>query len=339
MRRDGFPPQIMQANLPLTGLLLIALLTRFLADSAPASSVDPETPAFQEWQAWEVKTGRPISFEEFADGLGTQEVVYLGEEHRNRWHVEAALKILRALVAGGRQPIVALEMFGWDGQAALDRYLSASNPARDLFLEESRWEQNWGGPYEDYEPLVTFARERRLSVLALNPPKPLVRRVATQGLAQARLDQEMIRWGLGDEPFPEDPAYRDMIVKPLRSCHGGLSEEAYQRMYEASVFRDEGMAKTITEALSRPQAATGLSGSPAPGPIVSYTGSGHIQYRLPVPNRVLRRRPEGVRQATIYLTAFEPGRADEIRRLLHEAVADYVWLTPLGAHGVPRRCR
>jgi hypothetical protein len=77
---------------------------------------------------------------------------------------------------------------------------------------------------------------------------------------------------------------------------------------------------------------------PRPGPVVSYTGGGHIQYRLPVPNRV-QRRAGSIKQTTIYMTAFDPTRTEEIRELLRDAIADYVWLTPLSAHGAPRRCR
>jgi uncharacterized iron-regulated protein len=226
-------------------------------------------------------------------------------------------------------------MFGWDGQAGLDRYLSDRGTARDHFLQESRWEQNWGGAYDDYEPLISFARDRHIPVLALNPPRALVRRVASQGLALALADPEMSRWGMRDEPRSDEPAYHEIILKQLRLCHAGLSDDAYQRMYEASVFRDEGMAKTITDYLRRTQ---DQAGAPA-GPIVSYTGGGHIQYQLPVPNRVLRKRAVPVSHATIYLTAYEPGRAEEVRELIRGSVADYVWLTPLGAHGSPRRCR
>jgi hypothetical protein len=46
-----------------------------------------------------------------------------------------------------------------------------------------------------------------------------------------------------------------------------------------------------------------------------------------------------VKQATIYLTSFEPSRAEELRGLMREGVADYLWLTPLGAQGAPKRCR
>jgi hypothetical protein len=100
------------------------------------------------------------------------------------------------------------------------------------------------------------------------------------------------------------------------------------------VFRDEMMAKVIADSVRRPQPIAGRE-----GPFVSYTGGGHIQYRLPIPNRVLRRRSGVVRQVTIYLAAFQPGSEGEVQELLKESIADYLWLTPLSAHGAPRRCR
>ncbi|HET8580110.1 MAG TPA: ChaN family lipoprotein [Nitrospiraceae bacterium] len=322
---------VVKASVVLTGLLLVGP-----ADPLPASvqaSVveDLSTQAFQEWQVLEVNTARTVTFQDWMTELASSDVIYLGEEHRNRFHVEAALKILDALLARDRQPVLAIEMFGWDGQAGLDRYLSDREATRDRFLEESRWEQNWGGAYEDYEPLINLARERHLPVLALNPPRSLVRRVATQGLARALADPDMNRWGMRNELLFDEPAYRDVILKQLHLCHAGLSENDYRRMYEASIFRDEGMAKTISSNLRNARAGM--------GPVVSYTGSGHIQYRLPVPNRVQRRWTGSVKQTTVYLTSFEPGRTEEIRELLRDAVADYVWLTPLSAHGAPRRCR
>jgi hypothetical protein len=42
---------------------------------------------------------------------------------------------------------------------------------------------------------------------------------------------------------------------------------------------------------------------------------------------------------TIYMTSFEPGRTEEIRESLTRRIADYLWLTPLGPQGPPRRCR
>ncbi len=283
-----------------------------------------------EWQVLETRTGLPLAFEDLASQWAAEDVIYLGEEHHNRNHIEAALKTMRALIARNRRPVLGLEMFSWDGQAALDHYLTNPEMATDAFLEEAHWKQNWGGTYEEYEPLIAFARDHRLSLIALNPPRSLVREVARDGIDKARTKPEMGQWAMRDEPLVEDPEYRDRILKQLHSCHDGLTNAAYERMYEASVFRDESMAKTIADRLRRlPEGA---------GPIVSYTGGGHIQYRLPIPNRVSRRYGMPLRQMTIYLTAFDPDRVQEIQELLQPPIADYVWLTPLGQHGPSRRC-
>ena len=321
-------------HLALITCLLVAAPAALVADEPPRPPENP--PSFHEWQVWEVKTGRPVALEPWLAGLAAHTIVYVGEEHRNRWHIDAALKILNALTKKGLRPAVALEMFGWDGQDALTRYLSSAPISRDQFLQESRWEESWGGPFEDYEPLVSYAQEHRLTMLALNPPRALVRLVAKQGLRQARKDERMEQWGLRDEVLSDDAAYRSVVLDQIRRCHAELTDDAYRRMYDASLFRDEGMARIIAEQVLRTNGASGGA-----GPVLAYMGGGHIQYRLPVPNRVARRlgAAGSVSETTIYLAAYEPNRPEAIQQLLQDGIADYVWLTPLSAHGPPRRCK
>lgn len=326
-----FPRCSACAVIPVVAVALSSWMVLALAESPPIPQASEPLHA---WQILDVKTGRAVEFDEWMGQLAAGEVIYLGEEHHNRSHIEAALKVLEALLQRNRQPFLTLEMFSWDGQVALDQYLVDPATPRDRFLQESHWEQNWPGSYDDYEPLILFAREHHLPVLAMNPPRPLVRRVARQGLTQALADPEMQRWGMTNQLLFDDPGYRKILTSQLRLCHPGGSDDVYQRMYEASLFRDEGMAKTITDALSRTRA-----GDPhGAGPVVSYTGGGHIQYNLPVPNRVLRREAGSVRQVTVYMLAYEPARTEEVHNLLQEGISDYVWLTPLSAHGPPRRC-
>jgi uncharacterized iron-regulated protein len=228
-----------------------------------------------------------------------------------------------------------MEMFGWDGQRVLDRYLSAESLAREEFLDKVRWQQNWGGAFEDYEPLVQFAKDRRLPLIAMNPPKSLVRNVAKQGLDQARRDPEMAQWGMRDEMLVEDPIYRERIVQQIRACHDAGPDAMYQTMYEASMVREEGMAKTIASQVERLRSASDRSA----GPVVSYTGGGHVQFNLPVPKRVARRLNNEVRQISIYLASFEKDRIGDLQDMLREKIADVVWLTPVSTLGPPRRCR
>jgi len=314
--------------------LMVTLGCTAGAPSLYFSAADSPSSEYRQGQIIETATGQPVSLDRLIERLLQQDVVYLGEEHHNRSHIEAALSILRRLTAEGRQPVLAMEMFGWDGQADLDRYLSGELTDRKTFLEAVGWQTNWGGPFEDYEPLVDFAKQHRLTVKALNPPKPLVRLVARQGLAQARRDADMARWQMQDEQIVDDPTYRERILEQLKACHGGGSDGLFQTMYEASMFRDEGMAKTIVAQLQ-----TLRREQPAAGPVVSYTGGGHVQYNLPVPKRVARRLSDRVRQVSVYMTSYEPDRLAELQDMVKGPIADYVWLTAVGPQGPPKRCR
>jgi uncharacterized iron-regulated protein len=289
---------------------------------------------WQPWQILETKTGRVLSFPEWIKSLESSDIIYLGEEHHNPYHIEAALKVLDQLVTDGIEPTIGMEMFGWDGQAALDDYVATTQPVTKEFLEEVRWKQNWGGAFEDYAPLVTFARDRRLSVLAMNPPKPLIRRVVKLGLDQAKQEPEWAPWGILQENIVDDPAYRDRIVDQLRRCHGG-TEEHFRTMYEASMVRDEGMARTLVirqEELRRENGGSRRM-------IVSYTGGGHVQYNLPVPKRVARRLGGDIKQATIYMTSFDASKIEAVRTLMQDPIADYIWLTPMGKPSSATPCR
>jgi uncharacterized iron-regulated protein len=290
---------------------------------------------FKIGQIIETTTGQSLSLEQLGPILRRQEVIYLGEEHHNRFHIEAARMVVDQLIAGGRRPVLAMEMFGWDGQAALDQYLGPEGLDREAFLTAVQWKQNWGGPFEDYEPLVQLAKERHLSLVAMNPPKMVVRKVAKQGLEEARRSPKMEQWGMQGEVFVEDSAYRARILHQLKACHDGGQDAMYQKMYEASMVRDEGMAKTLVA-----QVRNVRNGDDRPaGPVLSYTGGGHVQYNLPVPKRVARRLDGEVRQVSIYLTSFDHSRTEEVRELLNDGIADYVWLTSVSPEGPPRRCR
>lgn len=106
-------------------------------------------------------------------------------------------------------------------------------------------------------------------------------------------------------------------------------------MYEASMVRDEGMARTLAIGLE----AVRHENDGSRRMIVSYTGAGHIQYNLPVPKRVARRLGGEVKQTTIYMMSFEPAKTSDVQALMQEAIADYIWLTPMGKSSSAKPCR
>jgi len=145
---------------------------------------------------------------------------------------------------------------------------------------------------------------------------------------EALKDPEMRNWPVG-ALVADDPEYEKLIFEQIEACHPGLPDHVYRRIFEASIFRDEGMAQVITNYLK--------DKSPTAGPLVSYTGGGHIQFKIPVPKRVERNHP-GVKLLTIYLEAWDPSKEKEVRSELKTGIADFLWLTPLGPKGLQPRC-
>lgn len=314
-----------------------AVLSLLIA-CAPAAVSTQGTSRSSVWQPGQIidgKTGQVLDRSDWLKSLSQYDIVYFGEEHYNRYHIDAALTALNAVMAEGIRPVLTMEMFGWDGQAELNEMLASSDPMDDAWLDRARWKQNWGGSFEHYAPLVAFARDQHLSLYAMNPPKSLIRRIVKLRLNQARQDPEWTHWGMDREEIVDDPAYRAKILDQLQRCHGGGAEEDYLPMYEASMVRDEGMAKTVAQALRTAR----LTDHGSRTLILSYTGGGHIQYQLPVPKRVARRFAEKIAQATIYLVSYDSSRTDDIVNVVQEGIADYIWLTPEDRLGLPQRCR
>ena len=310
--------------LPQHGLMVLTMITLSGVTGCQTSHANPP---FQVGQIYDVSKQKVIDFETLLPRLLDAEVIFIGEEHYTPSHLQAAQKVLEALRTHQRRPAIAMEMFAWDGQPGLNRYLQESDVSIEQLLKESHWKNNWGGEFSDYQPLVSYAKDHGLELLALNPPRPLVRSVSKQGLEQALQSPEMQEWGMGPLAT-EDPEYKSLIFDQIVVCHPSV-KHVPRRLFEASIFRDEGMAHVITEYLNREPSARDT--------LVSYTGGGHIQYKIPVPKRVLRKRP-GTKTLTIYLIAWDSSKQEEVALELKNGIADFLWLTELGPQGVQARC-
>ena len=304
------------------------IVSCFLGISACAGMAQPFHD-FKDGQLFDLRQGTLISLDVLKRDVSNADVIYIGEEHYNPSHIQIATQILEVLQNKEQVPALAMEMLSWDGQQALNQWVAGAL-AEDQFLQMSHWEDNWGGGYENYRPLIILARDHQFPFYALNPPRELVRKVATTGLTAGLADPMMQSWDLPRNIPLDDQDYHKVIYDQIVQCHPELPQHVYQRIYEASIFRDAGMAKVIVDYLeSKPDRHA---------PLVSYTGGGHIQYNIPIPKRVQARTKRNVQQVSIYLMAFDPSREEDVHEAIRNHIADYLWLTSLGPNGPQPRC-
>jgi uncharacterized iron-regulated protein len=241
--------------------------------------------------------------------LSQAQVIYLGETHDDAADHQAQLQIIQTLHGMNPKGAIALEMFQRPSQPLLDQYLSGDITETQL-QQQSEYDERWGYPWEYYAPILRFAKEQQIPVIALNVPTEITRKVARGGLES--LTDEERQWIPSElEIRTDNSAYRQIIQEIYDQIHQGRSASSnFENFFLAQVLWDETMAQGIADFLkANPDRQ-----------IITLAGDGHIAYGYGIPSRVAR-RVEGVRQRSVILN---PDAGME----LEGAIANYLWITP-----------
>src|SRR2546422_7170013 len=118
----------------------------------------------------ELSTQRTLSFEAFVKAVAPAQVVAVGEEHYHPDIQAFELRLLQALAQHRPQRLaLAMEFLERDMQSAVDAYLSGNSDAATLQTQIKATPAF----IEDYFPLMQYARQAGVPLLALNVPRPL----------------------------------------------------------------------------------------------------------------------------------------------------------------------
>src|ERR1043165_4927086 len=283
-------------NFPrLASILLLAALAAQLVPSATAARARAQAPEAH-YRVFDSK-GRPVKFEEVVAALERADVLFIGETHNDAVaHLLEAELLRRADEAFGpsspkRRPVaLSLEMFERDVQTVVDEYTGGLIQERH-FLASSR---PWNNYQTDYRPLVEYAREHHLQVIAANAPARYVSRVSGLGPDSLReLSQTAKEW-LPPLPFP--PASEAYAAK-FNEAMGGPPADASSsqqpagqqanphggaHLLEAQTLRDASMAYSIADFLKHSRDAL----------VVQVNGTFHSEQRLGVPEQLQHYRPK-----------------------------------------------
>jgi uncharacterized iron-regulated protein len=214
--------------------------------------------------------------------LAKKRVVFVGETHDQYAHHLMQLEIIKRLHALHPDLAIGMEYFQQPFQKYLDDYIAGRIDEKEM-LRRTEYFKRWRYDYRLYRPILTYAREQRIPLVALNIRAELSRKVAQGGLKSLTPDE---RKSVPTEFDESDKAYRQRL-KEIYDHHPDPQGHKFDYFVQAQLLWDEGMAQRAAEYLAA-----------HPGrPMVILAGSGHIMYGSGIPNRLERRT--GIPLATV----------------------------------------
>jgi uncharacterized iron-regulated protein len=284
--------------MPLLRSLALGSLVLIQGSPAPvraAPGATPDTPPVPRTQVLDLAALGDL--DGLVADLADRRVVFVGETHDRYEHHLNQLAIIRGLHRQNPRLAIGLEFFQQPFQGVLDRYLAGELDEAGL-LRESEYFTRWRYDYRLYRPILQFAREQGLPLIALNVPRELTERVSRAGLEGLTPAE---RAGVPAGMDRGDATYQDRLRGVFKQ-HPGAERRNFQHFLDAQVLWDEGMAE---------RAARFLREHPEQR-LVVLAGAGHMLFRQGIPDRLQRRLP-AARSAVILQAGEmtpEPGLAD-----------------------------
>lgn len=199
------------------------------------------------------KNGTKVSYKTLVRDCSRQDVVLFGEFHNNSIVHWLQLQLMKDL-SQKRALIFGLEMFERDQQMVLNQYLNNE-------INQKRFDtitRFWNNYKTDYHPMVSFAKDKNIPVIATNVPRKYASLLYKQGEESLmKLSDDEKQW-IAPLPFPYDaslPAYQEMLKMFDDPTH------ANPNFPKAQAIKDATMAYSITENWKQGQLFYHIQGS------------------------------------------------------------------------------
>jgi uncharacterized iron-regulated protein len=252
-------------------------------------------------------SGRSIEPEAFFAILRTKTVVYVGERHDDPGDHGVQYAILRQLHRDEASLAIGMEMFQTPFQDPLTKW-SAGLIDETVLRRETEYDDRWGFDFSMYRPILEYARNRGIEVVALNTPREVVYAVAKDGLDSLSVEQAS---GLPELDLANEQ-HRALFDSEFDAGEHAAGDGVDQ-YYEAQVVWDETMGSRVAETLSR------LDG---PAKMIVFAGRVHVKRGLGIPDRAAKR---GATPYAVVLPVTDKELKAELKRPPEERSADFFW--------------
>lgn len=255
----------------------------------------------------DASTGKSIDAEAFLAALRTKRVVYVGERHDEPLDHGVQYAILRQLHRYEPSLAIGMEMFQVPFQEPLTKW-SAGLIDETVLRRETEYDERWGFDFGMYRPILEYARNQGIRVIALNAPRELSYAVAKDGVSSLSPEQASAL----PELDLDDEAHRALFDTEF-DIGDHAAEDAIEQYYAAQVLWDETMGSRVAETLADPA---------GPQKMIVFAGRVHVKFGLGIPDRAAKR---GAQPYAVVLPVTEAELEAELALPPDERAADFYW--------------
>lgn len=220
-----------------------------------------------------VKLEQTNSLAETVAQIQDARVVLVGETHTRYDHHLVQLEVLKQLHQASPRLALGVEWFQQPFQSHLDAFIAGEITEEEM-LHLTDYFERWRYDYRLYRPIIRYALEHQIPIVALNASREL-----TMALSKSGFDD------LSDELKAQLPSSYDWSDKAY--------EKRLRQSYEAhpnysGKFEDFLRGQLTWDESMADRAARYLEQHPETRMLI-LAGSGHIAYGSGIPNRIKRR--------------------------------------------------
>lgn len=220
-----------------------------------------------------VKTDETISLAQVIEQTDGARVVLVGETHTRYDHHLVQLEILKHLYQKSPDLALGVEWFQQPFQNHLDDYIAGKITEKEM-LHLTEYFSRWKYDYRLYQPILQYARENKIPLIALNAPRELIR-----ALAKTEVDDlpPELKAQLPESYDWSDKDYEKRL-HDIFDLHPEYSGK-FENFMRSQLTWDESMAERAAQYLQQNPNAR----------MLIFAGSGHIMFGSGIPNRIKRR--------------------------------------------------
>lgn len=266
----------------------------------------PQSAASEELRMFELNN--PQELDELTTLLLKKRALFVGEIHDRPIHHENQLRIIQSLYARHADLVIGVEYFQQPFQRYLDDFLAGRIDEKHMLLK-TEYYKRWQMDYRMLQPILEFAKQKHIPILALNISEDIHSKVFNGGMQSLSAEEKA---QIPYELRPPGDDYRQRLKAIFDSHPQGSS---FENFVEGQVLWDEAMADTASRyLLAHPQSR-----------MVILAGLGHMMYGDGIPKLVNMRL--GSDQSSIVINGDDFGQ--------YPGIADFL-LSTAGGKPLPK---